>query len=344
MATSVAQAMAAHASRAGRGDNGTVMRIVSLLPSATEVVFALGLGDELVGRSHACDHPPEVADIPVLTSLVQPSAAGDDQVDPDRVADALRQGRAGHRLDMALLASLEPDLVLTQEVCDVCAVSARDVDAALRAGGRDATVVSLDPESVEGILNSIATVGAFAEAEDEAVGLIEIMREHLAAIEDRVLERRLQGIPARRIVVLEWLDPPFAAGHWVPEMVRRAGGWELLGREGERSVETTWERLRQVDPEQVILALCGVDAAHAARELARAPLPSWFDDLPAVMDGELFAVDGSGLFSRAGPRVIDGIALLAELFDPEGFAGSGPAHSWIPLGPVGMAADPRAGG
>ncbi|CAN5532760.1 cobalamin-binding protein [soil metagenome] len=324
-----------------REDNGRAMRIVSLLPSATEIVFALGLGDELVGRTHACDHPVEAADIPVVTSLAGPGARDAGRAVHDLITAVRREGSALHHLEMGLLTSFEPDLVLTQDICEVCAVSARDVSEAMRSADSDATVVSLDPESIEGILNSIATVGAFAEAEDEAVGLIEILREHLAAIEDRVLERRLQGIPARRIVVLEWLDPPFASGHWVPEMVRRAGGWELLGSEGERSVETSWDRVRQVDPEQVILALCGYDAARAAQELAAARLPAWFDELPAVVDGELFAVDGSGLFSRPGPRVIDGIALLAELFDPEGFAGSGPAHSWIPLGPVGMGSDPR---
>ena len=155
-------------------------------------------------------------------------------------------------------------------------------------------------------------------------------------LENGILERRLQGIPSRRTVVLEWLDPPFSAGHWVPEMVRRAGGWEVLGAEGERSVQTTWERVREVQPEVVVLALCGYDAARAAEELTRADLPAWFDELDAVREGEFFAVDGSGLFSRPGPRVIDGIAVLAELLDPEAFAGSPSSDAWIPLGPLGL--------
>ena len=285
------------------------MRIVSLLPAATEIVYALGLGEELVGRSHACDWPPEVVDVPVMT------APGD--------------GRA--TLDRQALADAEPDLILTQDLCDACAITTREVREAARALDGEVEVVSLDPETIEGILNSISTVGAFAEAEDEAVGLLELLRERLGQIENRILERRLAGIPPRRVIVLEWLDPPFASGHWIPEMVRRAGGWELLGTEGARSAETSWDAVREMDPEQLILAPCGMSALQAAAEYARVPLPDFVADLRAVRDGELFAVDGNGLFSRPGPRVIEGIALLAELFDPEGFAGFGPVDSWVPL-------------
>jgi iron complex transport system substrate-binding protein len=316
------------------------MRIVSLSPSATEIVYALGLGDELVGRSHACDFPEEVTSVPVVTTG-EDLSAGTSAWIHDRVAAARSSGQALHGLDRDLLARLEPDLILTQELCEVCAVGSAHVRETVRALGRDVSVVSLGPRSLEGVLNSIATVGAYAEAEDEAVGLVEILRERLGSLENRVLERRLQGIASRRAVVLEWLDPPFAAGHWVPEMVRRSGGWELLGTEGEPSAATTWERLREVEPEVIVLALCGFDARRAARELGAAELPAWFDELAAVRDGELFAVDGSGHFSRPGPRLVEGVEVLAELFDPEGFAGSGPRESWIPLGPVG-AGDPLA--
>lgn len=317
-------------------DNGVDMRIVSLLPSATEIVFALGLGDQLVGRTHECDFPEAALDVPVVTADVGAVADASSRQIHDRVTDAMHGGSSIYRLDTARLHALRPDLVLTQELCDVCAVSYRDVSEAVRAMPGETSVVSLEPHSVEGILNTISTVGAYAEAEDEAVGLVEVLRERLGALENHILERRLQGIPSRRAVVLEWLDPPFASGHWVPEMVRRAGGWELLGREGERSAETSWERVREVQPEVIVLALCGFDATRAARELELAQLPAWFDELDAVRDGELFAVDGSGLFSRPGPRVIEGIAVLAELFDPEGFAGTGPSEAWIPLGPVGI--------
>jgi iron complex transport system substrate-binding protein len=158
-----------------------------------------------------------------------------------------------------------------------------------------------------------------------------------------MLRERLDAVGApfgpdtRRVVVLEGLDPLMAAGRWVPEMVRRAGGWELLGREGESSATTTWQQIREVEPQVLVLALRDTDAAGAGAALETAPLPAWFDELEAVREGEFFAVDGRGLFSRPGPRVMEGIAVLAELFEPEVFAGAGPIESWLPLAPIGIA-------
>jgi iron complex transport system substrate-binding protein len=311
------------------------MRIISLLPSATEIVYALGLGDELVGRSHRCDEPEDVVGLPVVTST-RPLADPKDSA--DRPA-AQGGDEVGFEVDLELLAKLEPDLVLASADRGGSPSDGQTVREALRSRGVEATVVGLDPRSLEGIFNSISTVGAFAEAEDEAVGLIELLRERLGALENRILERRLQGIASRRAVVLEWLDPPVVAGRWVPEMVRRAGGWELLGREGDEPEVTSWERLREVAPEILVLALRDCDAATAARRLEAADLPAWFDDLEAVRDGQSFAVE-SALLLRPGPRAVDAIAVLAELLDPEGFAGAGPAHAWIPLGPLGISGNP----
>lgn len=310
------------------------MRIVSLLPSATEIVYALGLGDELVGRTHECDYPPEVSAVPVMTTNVGGSAEDDSRRIHDRVTHSLHGGSSIYRLDAEALAAARPDLVLTQELCDVCAVSYKEVAEAVKTIEGDISVVSLEPSSIEGIFNTISTVGAMAEAEDEAVGLLELLRERLGAIENRSLERRLAGIPPRRVVCLEWLDPPFAAGHWVPEQVRRAGGWDLLGQSGEKSVHTTWDAVRDVEPEQLMLMPCGFDAARTAREYDRIEKPAWFEELRAVRRGELFALDAAGYFSRPGPRVIDGIALLAELMDPEGFVDVAPPEAWIPIGPA----------
>jgi iron complex transport system substrate-binding protein len=307
------------------------VRIVSLLPSATEIVFALGLGDELVGRTHECDYPAAALDVPVMTADAGAIAGATSREIHDRVRGSLHGGSSIYHLDQAALEAAEPDLILTQELCDVCAVSYREVTAAVRAIDADISVVSLEPTSIEGILNTISTVGAMTEAEDEAVGLIEQLREKLGRIEDRVLERRLMGAAPRRVVCLEWMDPPFASGHWVPEQVRRAGGWELLGREGERSAETTWEQVRDVEPDQLFLIPCGYDAFTAAAEWRRTAKPEWIDDLRAVRAGELFALDSSGYFSRPGPRVIDGIGLLAELFDPAGFQDLAPTEAWVPI-------------
>ena len=306
------------------------MRIVSLLPSATEIVYALGLGDELVGRTHECDYPPEAAAVPVVTSDVGAVASHSSREINARVAASIHGGSSIYRLDLDALAAAKADLILTQELCSVCAVSYREVTEAVRRLDTEATVVSLEPTSIEGIFNTISTVGAMAEAEDEAVALVGILRERLARTENRVLERRLAGISPRRVVCLEWVDPPFASGHWVPEQVRRAGGWDLLGRIGEPAVEATWEELRDVDPEQLMLIPCGFDAPRTADEWRRgeATRPPWMADLSAVRDGEVYALDGSAYFSRPGPRVIEGVELLAELFDPALASDSLPAGAW----------------
>jgi iron complex transport system substrate-binding protein len=307
------------------------VRIVSLLPSATEIVFALGLGDELVGRTHECDFPPEAQAIPVITSDAGAQPGASSRQIHDRVTRSVHGGSSIYRLDRDALEAAHPDLILTQELCEVCAVSYREVTSAVRAIKGDATVVSLEPTSLEGIFNTISTVGAMAEAEDEALGLLELLRERLGRLEERVLQRRLAGVPPRRVVCLEWLDPPFATGHWVPEQVRRAGGWDLIGRQGERAVETTWDAVREVDPEQMFLMPCGFDARTTAAEWARTPRPSWFDELQAVRRGEVFALDGSAYFSRPGPRVVDGVGMLAELFDPAGFRDEAPVDGWVAI-------------
>lgn len=292
-------------------DDGHRMRIVSLTPSATEIVYGLGLGDDLVGRTHRCDHPTEVADTPVVTVS-----------DPDAPQ---------HTLDGALLAKLEPDLVLTDGSEDDPVVDYGEVSDVVGGMDRETTLVALAPLTVEGILNSIATVGAYTEAEFEAVGLVEMLRERLASIGAGFARE------TRRVVVIDSLEPLHAAGRWVPEMVRHAGGWELLGREGESSTSTSWEQVREVDPQVLVLALRDADAAGAEVRLQETRLPAWFDELPAVRDGDFFAVDGRGLFGRPGPRVIEGIAVLAELCYPEVFAGAGPVEAWRPLAPIGLA-------
>ena len=305
------------------------MRIVSLLPSATEIVCALGLGDELVGVTHECDWPPEAASKPVLTRSVHDLASRTPGDIHRLVEGTIHGGSSLYELDEAALADVRPDLILTQELCRVCAVSYHEVNAVARAIDADITVVSLEPSSIEGILETITTVGAMTEAEDEAIEVVEELRERLAAVTQRVLDRRDGGHRGPRVVAVEWLDPPFASGHWVPEQVRRAGGWELLGREGERSVETTWDAIAEVDPDRLVLMPCGYhleDGLAAWRATAR---PTGWDALTAVRTGDVRLVDGSAYFSRPGPRVVDGVELLAELFDPEGFPGLAPDGAWL---------------
>lgn len=271
------------------------MRIVSLLPAATEIVWALGLGDDLVGISHACDFPRAVAGRPVVT---RPSSGA---------------------VDGATLASLRPDLVFT-------GAGPRDWDV-----GPGATVVVLDPASLEGIFHSIATVGAMTAAEDEAVGLVEILRERLADVEEVAAERRDQGHHAPRVVALDRLDPLSAAGLWLPEQVRRAGGWEVLGSDGESSAPTTWGAVAEVDPEVLLLVPRGMHLREAAQAWKATPRPPFWSEIQAVRRGRVLALDASSYFSRPGPRVIDGIEILAEIFDPAAFVDLAPAGSWVPV-------------
>ena len=308
------------------------MRIVSLLPSATEIVCAIGLGDELVGVTHECDWPPEVIGKPVMTRNVgAPSGASSREIHR-RVETAMHGGSSLYELDEAALAEAAPDLILTQELCRVCAVSYREVNAVARTLDAETTVVSLEPTSIEGILNTIATVGAMAEAEDEAMELVASLRERLGSIEALVEARRDSGRSAIRIVGLEWLDPPFSAGHWVPEQIRRAGGWDVLGRDGEAATPTSWQAVQDLDPDMLLLMPRDADLGATLAAWERSPRPSAWGEIHAVRRSQVFALDAAAYFSNPGPRVIDGIELLAELFDPAGFVDVAPPGGWVPVG------------
>lgn len=307
------------------------MRIASLLPSATEIVCAIGLEDELVAVTHECDWPPAVLGKPVVTRSVHDLVGARSRDIHARVTASMHGGSSLYELDEEALAATEPDLILTQELCHVCAVSYREVNEVARRIDADITVLSLEPTSIEGILNTITTVGAMAEVEDAAIDVVEALRERLGAVEQRATRRRDAGRSAVRVVGLEWLDPPFAVGHWVPEQIRRAGGWDLLGSDGEKARPTTWEAIAEVDPEMLLLMPCGFHLEETIEEWERTVTPPWFRDLEAVRRGAVVALDGSAYFSRPGPRVIDGIELLAEIMDPEAFADVGPPGGWTPV-------------
>jgi iron complex transport system substrate-binding protein len=283
------------------------VRIVSLSPAATEIVVALGLDDHLVGVTRRCDWPPEVVGTPVVTR--SPSLEIDEE--------AMRGAR--------------PDLVIVIAAGGSDPADHRRFVESARSVVPDATIVALDPTSIEGILNAISTVGAMASAEDAALDLVESLRARLGEIEEQVQARRDEGQQPVRVAALGWLDPPASVGRWVPEQVRRAGGWDLLGRDGEPALGTSWEALRDVDPEMLILMPAGLGLAAARRAWDAAPRPPFWQSIEAVRRGQVFAVDGEAYFSRPGPRVIEGIALLAEIFDPEGFVEVSPLGSWTPL-------------
>jgi iron complex transport system substrate-binding protein len=274
------------------------VRICSLLPSATEIVAALGLADSLVGRSAECDFPPEVERLPVVTAArIDTTAIASLEIDR-AVRDALADGRSLYALDEELIDALDPDVIVTQDLCAVCAVSSDEVG---RLCGVDADVVSLDPRGIAGIEASILELAGRLGVPERGAGVVARMEETIRAV-----RASTAGRSQPRVFVAEWLDPPFAAGHWVPEMVELAGGREVLGVAEQASFAVTWDAVLERAPELVVLAPCGFDARRALREA----------DLPQL-GCRVVAVDANAYFSRPAPRVAEGIAQLAHLLHPD---------------------------
>jgi iron complex transport system substrate-binding protein len=287
------------------------MRIVSLLPSATEIVAALGLGRALVGRTHECDFPAWVSEVPAVTAD-RLECAPLDSAGIDRAVSEAVSTEGLYRLDERALAAARPDLIVTQALCGVCAVEVDRVrEAAERLPGRP-QVLSLEPETIEDVLESIVTVGAAAGAHRAAERLRARLAERIAAV-----AARAAGRPRPRVTCLEWLDPPFAAGHWVPEQVALAGGHDPLGRPGRPSVRIAPAQVVEADPELLVLMPCGWSADQAAAALDPAAFAGAYGATRAVRDGRVVAVDASAYFSRPGPRLVDGAELLAALIHPE---------------------------
>jgi len=290
-------------------------RIVSLLPSATEIVCALGLEDSLVGVTHECDFPPGVVGKPVVTS----SSISHASMSSSEIDHAVRSQLDGHGsiygLDESLLAELRPDLVITQELCEVCAVSYKTVLEAARLLEADARVVSLEPNTIQDIFATIRTVGGLTGREAEADALVSELTVRLDSL--AVLLTQVEARP--RTLVLEWLEPPFAPGHWVPEQVAFAGGDASFGAPGGKSRVTTAEEIEAYAPEVIVLAPCGYYKEDTLRALERAGLPRGWAELPAVRRGRVWAVDATSYFSRPGPRVVDGAEILLRVIHSDVF-------------------------
>lgn len=293
----------------------TTPRIVSLLPSATEIVCALGLGDALLGVSHECDWPPVVRTLPILTSAAIPSGLPSGETDR-RVRERLARGEGLYALDAARMRSLQPTLIVTQALCDVCSIALPEVLRVARTMPTHPTVLSLEPGCIADIFRDIERVADAAGVPERAPSVVHDVCERLDAVREAVAGRERPGV-----ALLEWLDPPFVAGHWGPEMIAIAGGTDLLGVVGDKSARVHWDELREAAPEVIVVAPCGYDIARARADLAEAPLPPWWGDLPAVRHGRVFVMDGNAHLSRPGPRVVDGTEILARLLHPEAFAG-----------------------
>lgn len=289
------------------------MRIVSLVPNATEILFAIGAGDDVVGVSHECDYPPEARTRPVLTGSALTPGMTPNEVDA-AVSAQLASGASLYTLDEKRLAELDPDLLFTQELCPVCAVSTAQVGDAVAPMTRCPEVLSLDPTRLEDVLADILHVGERLGRSAAAEALVDDLRARLERV-----ERATHGCPRPTVVALEWLDPPFLGGHWVPQMIAIAGGRDPFGvAPGERSRRTTWEAIAAADPDWIVAMPCGFDAAGAARELAKLAGNAVWEGLRAVRSGRVAAVDANGCFSRPGPRLVDGIEVLHGLFSGDG--------------------------
>ena len=278
-------------------------RIVSFLPAGTEMVHALGAGRDLVGRSHECDSPSSVETLPVVS---RPSLILDDASPEaiDRaVADQMKSGDTLYRIDEVLLRDLRPDVILTQNLCRVCAPSGDELTRAVRKFELQPEVLFLTPRNIAEIIENIVAVGRAIGRPDEAASLVRDHEERLATVRAAVA-----NAPARRVVFLEWTEPLFSGGHWVPEMISLAGGNDPLGRPGEDSVRMDWDDVAKVQPEMIIVSPCGYRLERAAG-LAR--------KMPQISDATVYAVDANAYFARPGPRVVEGVELLAHLFHPD---------------------------
>jgi len=288
------------------------MRICSLLPGATEVVVALWNTKHLVGISHECDYPPEVRTKPVLVrAVVDTNALSSREIDR-HVRATLKAGRPLYELDETLLARVRPHLVITQDLCHACAITPSQLAQALRALPSPPRVLSLNPSTLDDVLADIERIGEAIGRGQEAAALVEQLRARLQAV-------LLQVAPAGkhpRVACIEWLDPMYAAGHWVPDMVACAGGVDVLGTAGAPSAPVTWARLRAAKPDVLVIMPCGFPIARTRREVARLTKQPGWKTLPAVKTGRVFLVDGPAYFNRPGPRVIDGIEILAACLHP----------------------------
>ena len=305
------------------------MRIVSFLPSATEMVCALGLTDRLVGITHECDYPPEVRTKPIVVRNVLPIDRMSQREIDAAVAERLRNGHSLYQVDEKLLQELAPDLILTQNLCQVCAPSGNEVSQVLNSLRKKPQILWMTPRSVAEIFENLRDLGEATERAKEAAELIAKGRARLEKI---AAATRSLSQPSR-VFCMEWLDPVYSSGHWVPEMVKIAGGVDELGREGTDSVRIPWDDVLEWAPEVLVIAPCGFGLEEVIEQAPQLfGYPGW-SELPAVRAGLVYAVDASSYFARPGPRVVEGTELLAHLFHPRLFKWENPARAFQRIGP-----------
>lgn len=303
------------------------MRVVSLLPSATEIVYALD--HEPVATSHECDYPPPAAEKPAVNRSRIDSDASSAEINT-QVLEAERAGGV-YEIDLEALDRADPDIVISQGICDVCAVDTVLVEEALDELGLEAEVLTTDPHSVSDVFADIERIGGALGAEDRATELLADLRARLDRVKGRVAEVRKDNETPPRVAVLDWMDPPMVAGHWVPEMVEWAGGTYGLADPGARSDVVPWARIRDYDPDVLIAAPCGFDLEQTrANRADLTDRPGW-QELTAVQEGRAYAMDGHDYMNRPGPRLVDTLEHLAALVTPEAFPSLPPSSAVVPL-------------
>jgi iron complex transport system substrate-binding protein len=304
------------------------MRIVSLLPSATELLFAIGAGDDVVAVTHECDFPDAARALPAVTSNLLDHGTGASEPIDRHITTARHEGSSIYALDEAALRALRPDLIVTQELCDVCAVAYRDVAAAVRRLPGDTDVLSLEPASLDEIVATAVTLGEATGHQAGAAELSASLRDRIAAVASAT---RPGGVP--ETVCIEWTDPVMVGGHWVPEMVALAGGRDALGVAAEPSRYADWGAVVEAQPEAMVLMPCGFDLPTTLALSPEVTLRPGFAELPCARTGRVVAVDGSAYFNRPGPRIVDGLEMLAAILaaEPGGPLPNGAA--WVPVRP-----------
>jgi iron complex transport system substrate-binding protein len=292
------------------------MRILSLLPSATEIVYALGLGDDLVGVSHECDYPELARTKPVVSTSTLSNALRSDEIH-SAFSEHHHGTHSLYRIDEQLLKQIDPDVILTQELCTVCAIPVAQVREAARILAGPRCVVSLEPNNLRQILENISAVAEVTGRHAEAAALVAELESRIA----RIASATSSVCERRRVFCMEWMEPPMAGGHWIPEMIRLAGGTDGLGTAGEPSSAIEWERVIEFAPEILVIMPCGYKISRSLGEVDRLTSNRGFYDLPAVRSGQVYIVDSPAFFSRPGPRIVDGLEILARIIHPELFPG-----------------------
>jgi len=300
------------------------MRIVSLLPSATEIVSTLGLTESLVGISHDCDFPPEIRTRPILSEAIVTTDLPSGVIET-QIRGQVHRGKSVYHLDEAQLAHMRPNLILTQELCQVCAPSYTLVKQAAKVLDAETRIASLEPRGLDDILDNILLVGDLTDTGERARAVVQELRRRIEHVRDVV------GRLRPTVVCIEWLDPIYVAGHWIPEMVEIAGGRDVLGKAGEPSFLVEWDDVLEAAPDVVVVMPCGFDVPRTRQEITLLTNRREWNRLPAVRDGRVYLTDATAYFNRPGPRIVTGLEILAQILHPDAFEAATPLDGYTPL-------------